>query len=161
MLTCGLSKPWPQVFYCSSSQALWSLTGPSRFELLSYFCSHLSISVLSWPPLISPWGLEELLASQGFLLVSFAHLLSIWILSLIFIPKVIITFDPVIYSCHSYLFSSVVYHCQLNSGPVLSCWKSPRVLPPLLCFLPVSAWLLCWFISLTKVESPLLCYFPN
>lgn len=111
----------------------------------------------------SPWGLEELLASQCFLLVSFAHLLSIWIRSLTFIPKVIITFDPIIYSYHCYLFFSVIFHCQLNSGPVLSCWKSPES------FL-FSAFCQClhdfcaglWnFISLIKVESSLLCYFRN
>lgn len=49
MLTCGLSKPWPQVVYASSSQASWSPTGPNRFELLSYFCG--CPSTLATPPL--------------------------------------------------------------------------------------------------------------
>lgn len=44
--------------------------------------------MLSWPTFLSQWDIGELLASLCFVLVSLSHLLTVWLPSLIFIPKV-------------------------------------------------------------------------
>lgn len=66
--------------------------------VLNYWPTFAAVPV-RWPPLTSPWDIEEGLASLCFVLVSFPHLLPIWIPSLTFIPKVVLSFDRITYSC--------------------------------------------------------------
>lgn len=146
VLICGWSKPWPRLvillitgFMVSNRlRALWitvPLSLPSQYLKALLATPHtgtqkicLLLRALLWfhfliyfQPGYLPW-----LSSQKLL----------FLLTLLFTPPT------------ATLFSSVAFQCQLSSGPGLSCGKPFCPLPPLLCFLPVSTWLLCWLMKL-------------
>lgn len=144
LITSFMVSNWPKSFWITV-----------LFLLPSQYIGH---------PLSPPWDLEELLASLCCVSVSFLHLLPIWTPSLTFIPKVILSFDPITYSYRWLPIFLWFFPSSAYLWPWLSCWESLWVLPPLLSFLPVSTGLcanLRNFISLVRGDSPLLCYYCN